>query len=253
MTINKIHCFHKAFLIRSNLICIKRGWKFSCCCWGQFSPLSYLSGKWACKSLYGNLTAEWLNSWGRAGLCLSISVHLHQFFKIIFQIVSAYCSIVSNQSATQFLSVSHCHVVYLVLSQCQHDCVSGVSWLCLLSSGMTIPEEDTEAGQTGKYCLVAIGRLQVCILVYVCAIIITTEIKKTVNVSMHNKWIYIILISLFQLNCWNKWIFHVVLIYWDIYVSVSQCKGAEVSSSGVFFVYIYVHPLEMKRGNTELN
>lgn len=27
---------------------------------------------------------------------------------------------------------------------------------------MTIPEEDTEAGQTGKYCLVAIGRLQVC-------------------------------------------------------------------------------------------
>uniref|UniRef100_A0A3Q2PDH5 Aryl-hydrocarbon receptor nuclear translocator 2 n=1 Tax=Fundulus heteroclitus TaxID=8078 RepID=A0A3Q2PDH5_FUNHE len=26
---------------------------------------------------------------------------------------------------------------------------------------MTIPEEDTEAGQTGKYCLVAIGRLQV--------------------------------------------------------------------------------------------
>lgn len=32
----------------------------------------------------------------------------------------------------------------------------------LLCSGMTIPEEDTEAGQTGKYCLVAIGRLQVC-------------------------------------------------------------------------------------------
>ncbi|XP_035769460.1 aryl hydrocarbon receptor nuclear translocator 2-like [Neolamprologus brichardi] len=31
----------------------------------------------------------------------------------------------------------------------------------LLCSGMTIPEEDTEAGQTGKYCLVAIGRLQV--------------------------------------------------------------------------------------------
>ncbi|XP_034730645.1 aryl hydrocarbon receptor nuclear translocator 2 [Etheostoma cragini] len=28
-------------------------------------------------------------------------------------------------------------------------------------AGMTIPEEDTEAGQTGKYCLVAIGRLQV--------------------------------------------------------------------------------------------
>nr|XP_029511444.1 aryl hydrocarbon receptor nuclear translocator 2-like [Oncorhynchus nerka] len=28
-------------------------------------------------------------------------------------------------------------------------------------SGMTIPEEDTEAGQTSKYCLVAIGRLQV--------------------------------------------------------------------------------------------
>ncbi|KAI9536240.1 Aryl hydrocarbon receptor nuclear translocator 2, partial [Dissostichus eleginoides] len=26
---------------------------------------------------------------------------------------------------------------------------------------MTIPEEDTEAGATGKYCLVAIGRLQV--------------------------------------------------------------------------------------------
>ncbi|XP_034040051.1 aryl hydrocarbon receptor nuclear translocator 2 isoform X2 [Thalassophryne amazonica] len=28
-------------------------------------------------------------------------------------------------------------------------------------AGMTIPEEDSEAGQTGKYCLVAIGRLQV--------------------------------------------------------------------------------------------
>ncbi|XP_061592011.1 aryl hydrocarbon receptor nuclear translocator 2 isoform X1 [Cololabis saira] len=28
-------------------------------------------------------------------------------------------------------------------------------------AGMTIPEEDTESGQTGKYCLVAIGRLQV--------------------------------------------------------------------------------------------
>ncbi|XP_058485072.1 aryl hydrocarbon receptor nuclear translocator 2 isoform X1 [Solea solea] len=28
-------------------------------------------------------------------------------------------------------------------------------------AGMTIPDEDTEAGQTGKYCLVAIGRLQV--------------------------------------------------------------------------------------------
>uniref|UniRef100_A0A672SJ94 Aryl hydrocarbon receptor nuclear translocator 2 n=1 Tax=Sinocyclocheilus grahami TaxID=75366 RepID=A0A672SJ94_SINGR len=28
-------------------------------------------------------------------------------------------------------------------------------------AGMTIPDEDTEAGQTSKYCLVAIGRLQV--------------------------------------------------------------------------------------------
>lgn len=28
---------------------------------------------------------------------------------------------------------------------------------------MTIPDEDSEASQTGKYCLVAIGRLQVCI------------------------------------------------------------------------------------------
>ncbi|XP_077374401.1 aryl hydrocarbon receptor nuclear translocator 2 isoform X2 [Festucalex cinctus] len=28
-------------------------------------------------------------------------------------------------------------------------------------AGMTVPDEDTEAGQTGKYCLVAIGRLQV--------------------------------------------------------------------------------------------
>ncbi|XP_068506605.1 aryl hydrocarbon receptor nuclear translocator 2 isoform X10 [Syngnathus scovelli] len=27
-------------------------------------------------------------------------------------------------------------------------------------AGMTVPDEDTEAGQTGKYCLVAIGRLQ---------------------------------------------------------------------------------------------
>uniref|UniRef100_A0A9J8BKK7 Aryl hydrocarbon receptor nuclear translocator 2 n=1 Tax=Cyprinus carpio carpio TaxID=630221 RepID=A0A9J8BKK7_CYPCA len=30
-------------------------------------------------------------------------------------------------------------------------------------AGMTIPDEDTEAGQTSKYCLVAIGRLQVCV------------------------------------------------------------------------------------------
>uniref|UniRef100_A0A3Q2PEA9 Aryl-hydrocarbon receptor nuclear translocator 2 n=1 Tax=Fundulus heteroclitus TaxID=8078 RepID=A0A3Q2PEA9_FUNHE len=34
-------------------------------------------------------------------------------------------------------------------------------FLSLYNTGMTIPEEDTEAGQTGKYCLVAIGRLQV--------------------------------------------------------------------------------------------
>lgn len=32
-----------------------------------------------------------------------------------------------------------------------------------LYAGMTIPDEDSESGQTGKYCLVAIGRLQVCI------------------------------------------------------------------------------------------
>lgn len=40
--------------------------------------------------------------------------------------------------------------------------------LSLFSSGMTIPEEDTEAGQTGKYCLVAIGRLQVRMCLCVC-------------------------------------------------------------------------------------
>lgn len=33
-------------------------------------------------------------------------------------------------------------------------------WLSSFS-GMTIPEDDSEAGQTSKYCLVAIGRLQV--------------------------------------------------------------------------------------------
>uniref|UniRef100_A0A8C6L715 Aryl-hydrocarbon receptor nuclear translocator 2 n=1 Tax=Nothobranchius furzeri TaxID=105023 RepID=A0A8C6L715_NOTFU len=40
-----------------------------------------------------------------------------------------------------------------------------------LLTGMTIPEEDSEAGQTGKYCLVAIGRLQVsmqCVCVCMC-------------------------------------------------------------------------------------
>lgn len=48
--------------------------------------------------------------------------------------------------------------------------------------GMTIPEEDTEAGQTGKYCLVAIGRLQVCVwiiiyrnIVYLCHALLTTS------------------------------------------------------------------------------
>lgn len=29
-------------------------------------------------------------------------------------------------------------------------------------SGLSIPDEDTESSQNGKYCLVAIGRLQVC-------------------------------------------------------------------------------------------
>lgn len=33
--------------------------------------------------------------------------------------------------------------------------------LALLISGMTIPEEDADVGQGSKYCLVAIGRLQV--------------------------------------------------------------------------------------------
>lgn len=33
--------------------------------------------------------------------------------------------------------------------------------LACLISGMTIPEEDADVGQGSKYCLVAIGRLQV--------------------------------------------------------------------------------------------
>jgi len=33
--------------------------------------------------------------------------------------------------------------------------------LAFLFPGMTIPEEDAEVGQGSKYCLVAIGRLQV--------------------------------------------------------------------------------------------
>lgn len=33
--------------------------------------------------------------------------------------------------------------------------------LAFLISGMTIPEEDADVGQSSKYCLVAIGRLQV--------------------------------------------------------------------------------------------
>uniref|UniRef100_A0A3Q4G1M6 Aryl-hydrocarbon receptor nuclear translocator 2 n=1 Tax=Neolamprologus brichardi TaxID=32507 RepID=A0A3Q4G1M6_NEOBR len=39
--------------------------------------------------------------------------------------------------------------------------VSEAFFLSVSVISMTIPEEDTEAGQTGKYCLVAIGRLQV--------------------------------------------------------------------------------------------
>ena len=42
---------------------------------------------------------------------------------------------------------------------------SGVGMLCVtpasLIAGMTIPEEDADVGQGSKYCLVAIGRLQV--------------------------------------------------------------------------------------------
>lgn len=153
-----------------------------------------------------NLYVEWLNSWGRAGLCLSISVHLHQAHTQIFHlwllvlrfpvvpfpddfvIPTGVWLLVKNHIV---IILFHCFqsISYSVsLSVSLSCCLSYVvpvstwlclrSWLCLLSSGMTIPEEDTEAGQTGKYCLVAIGRLQVCILVCVCAIIITTEIKK---------------------------------------------------------------------------
>ena len=41
--------------------------------------------------------------------------------------------------------------------------ISGMSLttLAFLISGMTIPEEDADVGQGSKYCLVAIGRLQV--------------------------------------------------------------------------------------------
>uniref|UniRef100_A0A3Q0SNA8 Aryl-hydrocarbon receptor nuclear translocator 2 n=1 Tax=Amphilophus citrinellus TaxID=61819 RepID=A0A3Q0SNA8_AMPCI len=48
-------------------------------------------------------------------------------------------------------------------------------------AGMTIPEEDTEAGQTGKYCLVAIGRLQVCVSMDMNGLSVPTEF-----LSRHN-------------------------------------------------------------------
>lgn len=38
--------------------------------------------------------------------------------------------------------------------------LSRPSWAFLLA-GMTIPEDDADVGQGSKYCLVAIGRLQV--------------------------------------------------------------------------------------------
>lgn len=43
------------------------------------------------------------------------------------------------------------------------NCDTHLTCSLFLYAGMTIPDEDSEAGQTGKYCLVAIGRLQVCI------------------------------------------------------------------------------------------
>lgn len=43
--------------------------------------------------------------------------------------------------------------------QIQTKCLTYLLFFCL---GMNIPDEDSESGQTGKYCLVAIGRLQVC-------------------------------------------------------------------------------------------
>lgn len=44
----------------------------------------------------------------------------------------------------------NCYITYLTCS-------------LFLYTGMNIPDEDSEGSQTGKYCLVAIGRLQVCI------------------------------------------------------------------------------------------
>lgn len=46
-------------------------------------------------------------------------------------------------------------------------------WLVSFS-GMTIPEEDSESGQTSKYCLVAIGRLQVSKEIVAAALIATS-------------------------------------------------------------------------------
>lgn len=42
------------------------------------------------------------------------------------------------------------------------NCDTHLTCSLFLYSGMTIPDEDSEASQTSKYCLVAIGRLQVC-------------------------------------------------------------------------------------------
>lgn len=66
----------------------------------------------------------------------------------------------------KYVSVLLVNMIYRSMSMIR-VCLPVVAHLTRLHSvfpsGMTIPEEDTEAGQTGKYCLVAIGRLQVCV------------------------------------------------------------------------------------------
>lgn len=79
-------------------------------------------------------------------------------------VLQEFVSLVKGCMNKQFSHQDNARASRTVTISVWHQCLFGkITVLVYVSfSGMTIPDEDTEAGQTSKYCLVAIGRLQVC-------------------------------------------------------------------------------------------
>ncbi|KAF3833369.1 hypothetical protein F7725_027034 [Dissostichus mawsoni] len=101
-------------------------------------------------------------------------------------------------------------------------------------AGMTIPEEDTEAGATGKYCLVAIGRLQVTsspVSMDMNGLSVPTEF-----LSRHNSDG---VITFVDPRCINhrgrKFVLLCEAFLWSVFVDCST-QQEEVGDSGVLFL-----------------